>query len=88
MRAALVRNGVVENIVIVSSLDFDFGDGSLVVPIGDEPVQIGATWDGQTFTNPPEPEPEPEPAPEPTKRDQLIAAGFTEAQADAILALD
>jgi len=54
MRAALVRDGIVEN-VIIASTGFDPGDGSLVVPIGDEPVNIGSIWDGQTFTNPPVP---------------------------------
>jgi len=52
MRAALIRNGVVENIIIAGD-GFDPGDGALVVPIGDSRVQIGASYEDGTFTDPP-----------------------------------
>lgn len=54
MRAALIRDGAVENIILVGD-NYDPGDGYAVIGIGDEPVEIGAVWDGQTFTNPPAP---------------------------------
>jgi hypothetical protein len=60
MKAALIRDGIVENIIIAGE-GFDPGDGAIVVPIEDQPVEIGATYDGQTFTNPaPSPPPVPE----------------------------
>lgn len=51
MRAAIVRGGTVENIIIAGE-GFDPGDGAELVPIGDAAVTIGAAWDGQTFTQP------------------------------------
>lgn len=60
MRAALVRDGNVENIIIVGE-GYDPGEGYQIVPISDEPVEIGATWDGNAFTAPPPP---PAPVPE------------------------
>lgn len=87
MRAAIVRDGIVENIIIAGD-GFDPGKGLQLVPLGYEPVDIGAAYDGKVFIKP-DPEPEmSEPDPEVSRRDQLLAAGFTEAQADAILALD
>ena len=56
MRAALIRDGIVENIIIAGE-DYDPGEGFEVVPVGDDPVEIGASWDGQTFTPPPPPIP-------------------------------
>lgn len=75
MRAALVRGGIVENIILAAP-DLDFGDGSLIVPIGDEPVAIGATYDGSTFTNPaPPPVPVPEAVTARQARLALLGAG-------------
>jgi hypothetical protein len=55
MRAALIRDGIVENIIIAGE-GYDPGEIYQVIPIGDNPVEIGATYDGQTFT-PPAPPP-------------------------------
>lgn len=60
MRAALVCNGIVENLIIAGP-DYVPEDGCQLVPIGDEPVQIGAAWNGVRFTPPPPP---PAPVPE------------------------
>lgn len=60
MRAALIRSGIVENVILVGE-DYDPGEAYSIVEIGSEPVQIGSTYDGQTFTPPP---PATEPVPE------------------------
>lgn len=44
MRAAVVENGVVTNIIIIS----DGYDGN-AIPTGDIPVAIGDTYDGTDF---------------------------------------
>ncbi len=75
MRAALIRDGIVENIIIAGE-GFDPGDGLLVVPVGDEPVEIGANYDGQVFTNPmPPPAPVPEAVTARQARLALLGAG-------------
>lgn len=51
MRAALVRNGIVENLIIAGP-DYAPDAGCELVPIGDDPVAIGAAWDGVSFTLP------------------------------------
>ena len=81
MRSAMIKDGVVVN-VIVGSLP-----GSIECP---PEVGPGWTYDGSTFTPPPEREPEPEPEPAPqsiTMRQLLIglmgAEWITPAEADA-----
>lgn len=59
MRTAVVRDGFVENIIIAAE-NFDPGDGSIIVEIGDQTISIGSTYDGVTFT-PPAPPPLPVP---------------------------
>lgn len=59
MRTLLVNNNVVVNI-IVSTEEHNQNISSQyqhieVVP-DDSPVTIGATWDGENYTNPPTPE--------------------------------
>jgi hypothetical protein len=51
MRAAQIENNEVVNLLEVPSLDY-YGDLYTLVE-APEWVQIGATWDGITFTNPP-----------------------------------
>jgi hypothetical protein len=53
-RAARIENGKVVDLWAVPSLDC-YGDRYTLVE-APEWVQIGATWDGTTFTNPPPPE--------------------------------
>lgn len=75
MRAALVRDGIVENIIVVGE-GFNPGEGYQIVPINDEPVEIGASWDGQTFTPPaPPPAPVPEAVTARQARLALLGAG-------------
>ncbi len=57
MRTALILNGIVENIILAGP-DYDPGEGYQVIAIGDDPVSVGASWDGQTFTPPLSPVPE------------------------------
>ena len=59
MNIALIRNGVVEN-VIVGTLEFAQTLGYDACVETNE-AGIGWTYDGETFTAPPQPEPEPEP---------------------------
>lgn len=78
MRAALVRNGIVENVILASD-DFNPGSGLTLVPIGDQAVQIGASYDGETFLPPALPAPV---VPREVTRRQarlaLLAAGLLE----------
>jgi hypothetical protein len=75
MRAALIRDGIVENIIIVGE-GFDPGAGYQIVPIGGEPVEIGASWDGNAFTAPaPPPAPVPEAVTARQARLALLGAG-------------
>jgi hypothetical protein len=60
MRSALIRDGIVENIIMAGE-DYDPGEGCIVVPIGTEPVEIGAIYDGSSFAPPALP---PAPVPE------------------------
>jgi hypothetical protein len=53
MRAARIENGIVTHIWEVPSLNC-YGNLHKLVE-APEWVQIGATWDGSTFTNPPPP---------------------------------
>ena len=59
MNIALIRHGVVEN-VIVGTLEFAQTLGYDACVETNE-AGIGWTWDGETFTAPPQPEPEPDP---------------------------
>ena len=47
MRYALIDNGVVANIIWLSSSNA--GDFPLAVPFGDRPVAVGDTYDGTAF---------------------------------------
>lgn len=85
MRAALIRNGIVQNIVVVGA-DFTPPGGMLAAPIGDAYVAIGATYDGHTFTNPPPSVPAvPEAVTARQARLALLGAGVL-GQVDAALA--
>lgn len=55
MRCALVKNGLVENIVVVDSLDaHPFGDAYTLIELTDTtPCGAGWTFDGSTFAAPP-----------------------------------
>lgn len=66
MRAAIIENGVVINIV-VADLDFATEQGWII----SDTAQIGDTWDGETLTS--LPVPEPEPAPKPSTKEELLA---------------
>lgn len=76
---------------IIINIDDDaripFAEGFYKVPISEieGEVYVGFRYDPATKTAS---FVEPEPVREVTMRDKLIAAGFTEAQADAILALE
>lgn len=59
MRAALIRDGIVENIILAGP-DYEPEAGFVLVPIGDDPMQIGSGWNGSAFT-PPAPPPAPLP---------------------------
>lgn len=75
MRAALVRDGIVKNIILVGD-GYNPGEDYSVIPIGDEPVEIGASWDGNTFTPPlPLPAPVPEVVTARQARLALLGAG-------------
>jgi hypothetical protein len=58
MRAARIENGIVADLWEVPSLDC-YGELYTLVE-APEWVQLGATWDGETFTNPPPPPKTPE----------------------------
>jgi hypothetical protein len=58
MRAARIESGVVADLWEVPSLDC-YGDLYMLVE-APEWVQLGATWDGTTFVNPPPPRKTPE----------------------------
>jgi len=58
MRAALIKDGIVENIIIAQEA-FTL-DGYVVVPIGRQRVVVGSSYDGRSFT-PPAPTPRPVP---------------------------
>lgn len=60
MRTALIHDGIVTNIILAGA-GYDPGEDYHAVAIGDAPVHIGASWDGQVFTPPP---PETPPVPE------------------------
>lgn len=87
MRAALVRDGIVENIIIAGD-DYDPGEGYSVIPVGDEPVEIGAIYDGEAFTPPP---PRPAPVPETVSPRQarlaLLGIGMLDAVEQALAAI-
>lgn len=75
MRAALIRDGIVENIIIVGEA-YDPGEDYQVVPISEDPVEIGAIWDGNVFTPPaPTPVPVPEAVTARQARLALLGAG-------------
>lgn len=53
MRAALIKDGIVENLIVVESVeDFIPEDGYSVVDIEGLPVEIGSTYDGVNFNAP------------------------------------
>jgi hypothetical protein len=58
MRAARIEDGIVKDLWEVPSLDC-YGDLYTLIE-APEWVQIGATWDGLTFVNPPPPTKSPE----------------------------
>lgn len=49
MRKALIKNGIVENIIVVDPNNIPILDGELIDPTG---AEIGSLWDGVTFTPP------------------------------------
>ncbi len=53
MKAAVIKNGIVTNLWEVPALDC-YGDLYVLVA-ADDTVKLGATWDGQKFTNPEDP---------------------------------
>ena len=87
MKAALIRDGIVENIIIAGE-GYDPGEGYSVIPVGDNPVEIGATYDGQTFTPPAPPLP---PVPETVSPRQarlaLLGIGMLEQVEQALASL-
>lgn len=83
MRAALIRDGIVENIIIAGE-GFDPGEGFSVVPIGDLPVSIGYTYGDGEFHAPETPE-APEVSPEELIiRQALEALGLTPEQIEMV----
>lgn len=72
---ALIKNGVVENVVIFDGED-DIFDDYTVVKLDGLTAGIGWTYDGEQFTAPPEPEPTPEEliAQAEARKQSLIAA--------------
>jgi len=57
MRHALVRDGMVENFIVLDpESDWTPPDGSTAIPVGEESVSFGYLYDGETFSPPPEPE--------------------------------
>lgn len=87
MRAAIVRDGIVENIIIAGK-GFEPGYGAQLVSIGDDPVSVGAVYDGKTFTNP---ESEPSIVPMSISMRQgrlaLLAAGLLDIVEDGIASI-
>jgi len=87
MRAALIRDGIVENIIIAGE-DYDPGEDYQIVPINDNPVEIGATYDGQTFTPPaPPPASVPETVSPRQARLALLGIGMLSAVEQALAAI-
>ncbi|EKS6745954.1 tail fiber assembly protein [Enterobacter kobei] len=72
---ALIKNGVVENVVIWDG-EGDIFDDYTAVKLDGLTAGIGWTYDGEQFTAPPEPEPTPEEliAQAEAKKKSLIAA--------------
>lgn len=63
MHAALVRDGIVENVIVVGS-DYNPGSGFKLVPLGERVAGPGWGWDGDDFTPPVSEQPEALPVPE------------------------
>lgn len=51
MRAAIVTNGVVTNVIVVDSQETAAAFGAIICP---NYVNIGWGWDGTTWTEPPQ----------------------------------
>ena len=51
MKKALIKNGIVDNIIIASD-NFEPESNITAVTITDQIVDIGYLWDGENFTKP------------------------------------
>jgi hypothetical protein len=88
MDLVLVRDGVVVQVARAPCEPSWFGDTSAGELLDMEPAaaEAGMLWDGSTLTTP-EPPPASPPPPPVDRHAELVAAGFTSGQADAILAI-
>lgn len=83
MRAALIRDGKVENVIVYDpAADFDPGEEFALVQLAeDSPVSTGWLAEGGDF----HPPPVAPAAPHDPRREALLAVGFSEVQVDAFL---
>lgn len=59
MKYAIIRDTLVENVVLWDGeTEWQPPEGTTIVELGDTIAGPGFTYDGTTFTAPPEPEPE------------------------------
>tara|TARA_R110000824_G_C15184338_1_gene674105 strand:+ start:1404 stop:1682 length:279 start_codon:yes stop_codon:yes gene_type:complete len=92
MNYAVVKNGVVENVVVWDGVtEFSVADSELIEATAD--ARIGGSWDGNVFTfvEPPAPEPTAEQAAETenkaSAKSKLAALGLSEGELRAAFGL-